>query len=180
MQAKRACSRERFAQATSGEVWLMRFFSLVVIGLLGACSGPRLPPPNSVNAQYDARQRAVQVMVSGLQPPTDATLVANDGARYAASGIVLISGPHVLYNPPPSLSLGFGGFGFSGCCSGFGSGIGVGLPVGGPSVAEVSDQYVASAQIPVPADYVANWSGYHVEVSAGGPAMSLPAPAPAG
>ena len=66
----------------------MRFFSLVVIGLLGACSGPRLPPPNSVNAQYDARQRAVQVMVSGLQPPTDATLVANDGARYAASGIV--------------------------------------------------------------------------------------------
>ena len=100
VQAKRACSRERFAQATSGEVWLMRFFSLVVIGLLGACSGPRLPPPNSVNAQYDARQRAVQVMVSGLQPPTDATLVANDGARYAASGIVLISGPHVLYNPP--------------------------------------------------------------------------------
>ena len=79
----------------------MRFFSLVVIGLLAACSGPRLPPPNSVNAQYDARQRAVQVMVSGLQPPTDATLVANDGARYAASGIVLISGPHVLYNPPP-------------------------------------------------------------------------------
>lgn len=45
----------------------------------------------------------------------------------------------------------------------FGPGIGVGLPVGGPSVAEVSDQYVASAQIPVPADYVANWSGYHVE-----------------
>jgi hypothetical protein len=158
----------------------MRSFSLVVIGLLAACSGPRLPPPNSVNAQYDTRQRAVQVMVSGRQQPTGATLVASNGARYAASDIVLISGPHVLYNPPPSLSLGFGGFGFSGCCSGFGSGIGVGLPVGGPSVAEVSDQYVASAQIPVPTDYVTNWSSYHVEVSVGGQAINLPAPATAG
>ena len=158
----------------------MRIFLLVVIGLLAACAGPRLPAPNSADAQYDERQRTVQVMVSSLQPPITAALVAGNGTRYAASGFSLISGPHVLYNPPPSISLGFGGFGFSGCCSGFGSGIGVGLPVGGPSVAEVSDQYVASAQIPIPTDYVTNWSSYHVEVSVGGQAMNLPAPAPAG
>ena len=158
----------------------MRFFLLVVIGLLGACAGPQLPAPNSADARYDARQRTVQVMVSSLQPPITAALVASDGTRYAASGIALISGPHILYNPPPSISLGFGGFGFSGCCSGFGSGIGVGLPVGGPSVAEVSDQYVASAQIPVPTDYVTNWSSYHLEVSADGQAIRLAAPAPTG
>jgi len=158
----------------------MRFFLLVVIGLLAACAGPKLPAPNSADAQYDGRQRSVQVMVSSLQPPAAAALVASNGTRYAASGIALISGPHVRYNPPPSIGLGFGGFGFSGCCSGFGSGIGVGLPVGGPTVAEVSDQYVVSAQIPVPADYLTNWSTYHVDISAGRQAMSLAAPAPAG
>jgi len=158
----------------------MRIFLLVVIGLLAACAGPRLPAPNSADAQYDERQRTVQVMVSSIQPPITAALVAGNGTRYAASGFSLISGPHVLYNPPPSISLGFGGFGFSGCCSGFGSGVGVGLPIGGPSVAEVSDQYVASAQIPVPADYVTNWSSYHVEVSADGQAIRLAAPAPTG
>jgi len=158
----------------------MRIFLLVVIGLLAACAGPRLPAPNSADAKYDERQRTVQVMVSSLQPPITAALVAGNGTRYAASGFSLISGPHILYNPPPSISLGFGGFGFSGCCSGFGSGVGVGLPIGGPSVAEVSDQYVASAQIPVPADYVTNWSSYHVEVSADGQAIRLAAPAPTG
>ena len=90
----------------------MRFFLLVVIGLLAACAGPRLPAPNSADAQYDERQRTVQVMVSSLQPPIAAALVAGNGARYPASGFSLISGPHVLYNPPPSISLGFGGFGF--------------------------------------------------------------------
>ena len=45
-------------------------------------------------------------MISGLQPPTTAALVANDGARYPAAGITLVSGPHVLYNPPPSIGIG--------------------------------------------------------------------------
>jgi hypothetical protein len=157
----------------------MRCFILVIIGLLAACAGPKLPAPNSADVRYDGRDRAVQVMVSNLQPPTAAALVADDGARYPASGIALVSGPHVLYNPPPSIGLGIGGFGFSGCCSGFGSGVGIGVPVGRPTPAEVSDQYVASALIPVPPDYGSNWSRYRVEVSVGAQPMSLAAPAPA-
>jgi hypothetical protein len=119
-------------------------------------------------------------VVSSLQPPMAAALVANDGTRYPAAGISLVSGPHVLYNPPPSIGLGIGGFGVSGCCSGFGSGIGIGVPVGGPTIAEASDQYVASVLIPLPPDYASNWSGYRVEVLVGAQPMSLAAPAPAG
>ena len=94
----------------------MRFRLLVVVAMLAAC-GPRLPPPNSADARYDGQQRGVQVRVSSLQPPTGVALVASDGTRYPAAGIALLSGPHVLYNPPPSIGLGIGGFGFSGCCS---------------------------------------------------------------
>jgi len=140
----------------------------------------RLPGPNSADAQYDPQQQAVQVRVSSLQPPSAVDLVAPDGMRYPAVGIALLSGPHVLYNPPPSVGFGIGGFGFSGCCSGFGSGIGVGVPVGQPTPAEISDQFVVSALIPVPSNYAANWSQYHVEVSAGGQAMNFAAPHPAG
>ena len=157
---------------------MRRFRFLVVVALLAAC-GPRLPPPNSADAQYDGQQRAVRVRVSSIQPPTGVALVAADGTRYPAAGIVLVSGPHVLYNPPPSIGIGIGGFGFSGCCSAFGSGLGVGVPVGQPTPAEISDQYVASALIPSPPDYATNWSRYHVEVSAGGQAMNIAAP-PAG
>ena len=137
---------------------------IAVAAVLAACSGPRLPEPNSADVHYIARERAIQVMYSGLQPATAAALVGNDGTRYSASGLSLVSGPHVLYNPPPSIGLGIGGFGISGCCSGFGSGIGVGVPVGGPTPAEISDQYVTSALIPIPADYATNWSNYHLEV----------------
>ena len=158
----------------------MRLFTLVIIGLLAACAGPKLPAPNSADVRYDGHDRALQVMVSSLQPPTAVALVANDGTRYPATGISLVSGPHVLYNPPPSVGLGIGGFGFSGCCSGFGSGIGIGVPVGSPTVAEVSDQYVASALIAVPADYATNWNNYHLEVSVGEQLMSFAAPSPAG
>jgi hypothetical protein len=153
---------------------------LAVATVLAACSGPKLPAPNSADVRYDARASALQLMISGLQPATAAALVANDGTRYPASGIALVSGPHVLYNPPPSIGLGIGGFGISGCCSGFGSGIGVGVPVGRPTPAEISDQYVASALIPVPADYATNWSSYHLEVSVGEQLMTVTAPAPAG
>jgi hypothetical protein len=51
----------------------MRFRLLVVVAMLAAC-GPRLPPPNSADAQYDGQQRAVQVRVSSLQPPRQAWL----------------------------------------------------------------------------------------------------------
>jgi hypothetical protein len=100
--------------------------SLFFVAALAACAGPKLPPPNSAAAHYDGREQAVQLKISGLQPPTAAALVADDGARYPAAGITLVSGPHVLYNPPPEIGLGIGGFGFSGCCSGFGSGLGIG------------------------------------------------------
>lgn len=145
---------------------------------LAACSGPRLPQPNTTEVRYDARNRAVQVMISGLQPASDVALVSGQGSRYPASTISPVSGPHVLYNPPPSVSLGIGGFGFSGCCSGLGLGVGTSVPVGRPTPAEVSDQYVASALIPVPADYATNWANYHLQVWIGNQSMILPAPAP--
>jgi hypothetical protein len=151
---------------------------LVGLVVLGACSGPRLPAPNSIDARYDSDDRAIQVMVSSLQPPSAATLVSEQGDRYPASGIALVSAPHVLYSPPPSIGLGIGGFGISGCCSGFGSGVGVGFPLGGPRPSEISDQYVASALIPVPTDYAARWSHYHLEVSVGGQSVTLAAPPP--
>ena len=44
----------------------MRFFTLVIIGLLAACAGPKLPAPNSADVRYDGRDRALQVMVSSL------------------------------------------------------------------------------------------------------------------
>ena len=156
----------------------MRAVALLVLLGLAACSGPRLPPPNSADARYVAPDRAVQVMVSSMQPVSGAALVSGEGARYPASGVSLLSGPHVLYNPPPSVGLGIGGFGFGGCCFGIGSGLGLSVPVGHPTPSEVSDQYVASALIPVPADYATHWANYRLEVSAGGRSMILAAPAP--
>jgi hypothetical protein len=93
--------------------------------------------------------------VSSLQPPTSVALVSPDWHGYPSSGIALLSRLHVLYNPPPSISLAPGGFGFSVCCRTFGSGLGVGVPVGQPTPAEISDQFVSSSLIPSPPD-VAN------------------------
>ena len=158
----------------------MQYGVLAIATLLAACVGPRLPAPNSGQVQYDAQQQAVQVMVSGLQPPSAVALVSADGHRYPATGIALVSGPHVLYNSPPSIGIGIGGIGFSGCCNAFGSGLGIGVPVGKPTPTEVSDQFIASALIPSPPDYATNWTQYHVEVSAGGQALNFAAPHPAG
>jgi hypothetical protein len=69
----------------------MRLFVLAIVGLLAACAGPKLPAPNSADVRYDGRDRAAQVMVSSLQPPTAAALIANDGTRYPASGIALVA-----------------------------------------------------------------------------------------
>jgi hypothetical protein len=119
-------------------------------------------------------------MVSGLQPASDVALVGPDGRRYPAVGLSVISGPHVLYNPPPSIGFGIGGFGLAGCCSAVGSGIGFGVPVGRPTVAEASDQYVTSALITAPPDYLRNWAQYRLEVAAGGQRMAVAPPAPTG
>lgn len=153
---------------------------LVVVGALSACAGPQLPAPNSALAQYDARDRAVHVMVSGLQPASNVALVGPDGRRYFAPALSVISGPHVLYNPPPSIGFGIGGFGFTGCCSAIGSGIGLGVPIGSPTVAEASDQYVTSALITVPPDYEQDWPRYRLEVAAGNMMTGVAAPAPPG
>jgi hypothetical protein len=147
---------------------------------LSACAGPQLPPPNSAIAAYDARDNAIHVTVSGLQPASNAILIGQDGSQYPAVGLSVISGPHVLYNPPPSIGLGIGGFGFTGCCSSVGSGIGFGLPVGHPTVAEASDQFLTSALITVPPDYAQHWTQYRLEVAAGNQRMAVAAPAPTG
>jgi hypothetical protein len=71
-------------------------------------------------------------------------------------------------------------FGLTGCCSSIGSGIGFGVPVGDPTVAEASDQYVTSALITAPPDYQQHWSQYRLEVAAGSQRMAVAAPAPTG
>jgi hypothetical protein len=157
---------------------MIRAVFLLAVVAVAACAGPRLPPPNNAIAEYDARDHAVHVLISGLQPATEAALVDQDGNRYPAVGFSVINGPHVLYNPPPSVGLGIGGFGFTGCCSAIGSGFGFGVPVGGPTVSEVSDQYVTSALITVPPDYQQHWSQYRLELATGAQRMALAAPAP--
>jgi hypothetical protein len=126
---------------------------------------PKAAATELAQAVYDRGAGAVYVTVSSVAPPTGAALVSPSGARYQAAGLSMLSSPHVAYNPPPSIGLGFGGFGGFGFGSGggFGSGVGVGLPVGSPTVSEVSNQYIVSAAIPLPPDYMANWPGYRVE-----------------
>jgi hypothetical protein len=159
---------------------MIRAVVLTVLLALAACAGPRLPADNSAVAVYDARENAIHVTISGLQPASEAVLIGQDGSRYPAVGFSVISGPHVLYNPPPSIGLGIGGFGFTGCCSSIGSGIGVGLPVGHPTVAEASDQFITSALITAPPDYAEHWMQYRLEVGAGNQRMAVAAPAPTG
>jgi hypothetical protein len=145
----------------------------------GCASGPERPAPNSALATFSPADNAVRVMVSDLQPATGAELVAPDGTRYASAGLAVVDQPHTTYNPPPTVSFGIGGFGFGGHTA-VGSGVGVGMPVGGPTVAGTSDQYVTSTLIPVPADYRANWQGYTVRVQLGNNRVTtLAAPPPA-
>jgi hypothetical protein len=147
--------------------------------LLAACSNANVPPPpNAVQARYEPAAGAVRVLASAIRPMSDAALIAPDGRSYRSTGVVVVSGPHVLYNPPPSIGFGFGGFGFTDCCFGVGSGVGLSVPLGRPTPAEVSDQFLTSASIPAPADYAWNWTGYRVRVQLGDGAMLLPAPAP--
>jgi hypothetical protein len=159
---------------------MTRPLAIVAFLALAACARPQFPSPNSAAAVYDARDHAIHVTVSGLQPASEAVLVGLDGSRYPAVGFSVISAPHVLYNPPPSIGFGIGGFGFTGCCSSIGSGIGIGLPVGQPTVAEASDQYVTSALINAPPDYPQSWMHYRLEIAAGGQRMAVAAPAPTG
>ena len=157
----------------------MKRWVMVGIALsIAACAGSKVPPPNTARAHYERSVGAIRVLVSNIRPMSDAELIGPDGKQYRAAGVVLLEGPHVAYNPPPSIGFGIGGFGFTGCCSGIGSGVGLGLPLGGPTPAEISDQFLTSASIPVPADYPTNWASYKLRIQLGDSAMLLNAPAP--
>ncbi len=134
--------------------------ALLVLALTGCATGTRLPAPNTAQAHFEPQGDAVQVIVSEVAPVAAAALVSAQGDRYPAAAVTLLSGPHLAYSPPPTVGFGIGGFGFSGCCSGFGSGLGVGVPVGSPSARIVGDQYVSSVTIPVPPGYAAHWPKY--------------------
>ena len=80
----------------------MRFFILVITGLLAACAGPKLPAPNSADVRYDGRDRVVQVMVSNLQPPTAAALLPrfeqrNRSKLQGLSGRVMLIGRQIWH-----------------------------------------------------------------------------------
>ena len=150
----------------------------VGLALAGCGSGYHLPPANSIVPTFDARTQGVQLAISALGPATAAALIAPDGHRIPAEGISVLRGPYVAYNPPPSVGLSIGGFGFSGCCSAFGSGVGASVPVGSPTAAGGSDQWISSALIRTPPDYGATWSTYRVEVQIGQNVMTVPAPRP--
>jgi hypothetical protein len=157
---------------------MRKSISLAILLAAAACtSRPALPPPNTAQAAFDRSAGAVEVTVSSVAPPTGAVLVSASGTRYPANGLAVLSSPHVAHNPPPSVGFGIGGFGF-GSGGGFGSGVGLGLPVGGPTVSEVSNQFIVSAAIPLPPDYMTNWPSYHVEVLSGATTITLAAPAP--
>jgi hypothetical protein len=161
------------AEACMGKVW-----QILVALSVGACASNPLPPPNSVQSRFDPNESVVRVIVSDLQPLSAAALLSPDGNRIPAIAVALVSGPHVDYNPPPSVGIGIGGFGFSGCCSGFGSGVGVGMPLGQPTPSHVTDQYIGSAVIPVPSDYRQTWGRYRLELQVGTRPLVLNAPAP--
>jgi hypothetical protein len=154
---------------------MRRMAAAALVLTLAACaSGAKLPAPNTAQARFEPQQHAVQVMISDLAPVAAAALLGPNGERFPAAAVTVLSGPHIAYNPPPTV--GIGGFGFSGCCSGFGSGVGLGVPVGRPTPAAVSDQYISSVVIPVPAAYAQHWSGYHVQVQVGSRALLLEVP----
>jgi hypothetical protein len=139
---------------------------------LGGCAGNALPPSNSVQAWFDPRVRAVQLLVSERDPTMQAELVRADGAPVQVGSVTLVSRPHVYYNPPPFV--GVGGFG-----CGFGS---AALPPGGPApmcVSEQSDQYVASVSILAPEDYARRWTEYRIKLRVGNRLLAVAAPQPA-
>jgi hypothetical protein len=89
---------------------MRRLLPLVVLVVMAGCtSGPKVPPPNSAQAIYDGRDRAVQVTISNIGPPASVALVSASGNRLEAPGITLLAGPHVVYSQPPTIGFGIGG-----------------------------------------------------------------------
>ena len=152
---------------------ILRIVPALIALALDGCAGHALPPPNAVQARFDPRVRAVQILVSERDPTMQAELVRADGAPVQVGSVTLVSTPHVYYNPPPFVGVGIGGFG----CR-----FGAALPPGGPPpmcVSEQSDQYVASVSLPAPEDYARRWSEYRVKLRVGNRWLVVAAPPPA-
>jgi hypothetical protein len=149
-----------------------RTWPLALALLLAACASSE-PSPNTARAEFVRDTNVIQVKISDVQPATSALLVAPDGSTYPAAGINVVRTPYTAYNPPPSVGIGIGGFGGN-----FGTGVGLGLPLGGPTPAYSSDQFVTSVVFAAPADYAQNWAEYRVQVQLGNRNLTLPAPNP--
>jgi hypothetical protein len=139
---------------------------------LGACTGSKVPPPDSVRATYDRNAHTIHVDISNAQMPRNAWLVDVNGTRYPLI-LSLLSGPHVNYSAPPSIGLGLGGFGWN-----VGGGAGVGFPLGSPHPTSIDNQFIASATVQAPLDYPQRWSQYHVIVDLGTQGLEVAAPSP--
>jgi hypothetical protein len=147
---------------------ILRIVPALIALAMSGCAGNALPPPNSVQARFDPRVRAVQLMLSEREPTMQAELVRADGAPIQVGSVTLVSKPHVYYN--------VGG----GC--GFGPVVTAALPPGGlpaTCVIEQSDQYVASVSIPAPEDYARRWTEYRVKLRVGNRSLAMAAPPPA-
>jgi hypothetical protein len=146
---------------------ILRIVPALITLALGGCAHA-LPPPNSVQARFDPRVRAVQLTISDREPTMQAELARADGVLVQAGSMTLVSKPHIYYN--------VGG----GC--GFGPTVTAALPPGGlpaTCITEESDQYVASVSIPAPEDYARRWIEYRVKLRVGNRWLAVAAPPPA-
>jgi hypothetical protein len=139
--------------------------------LLAGCSSTI--DPNTARTKYDTGSDTIQIMVSDTQPVTTAALVGPDGTLYAATSVNVVETPHAVYQAPPSVGLGIGGWNGN-----VGSAAGIGLPLGDPTPSRVTDQFISTVLLPAPADYRANWPAYKVQVQVGNRALTQAAPKP--
>lgn len=152
---------------------MKRLWPLAAMLLLAACASSEAGP-NTARAEFRRDGNLVAVNVSDVQPVTAALLIGPDEAIHPALAINVVRTPYTAYNPPPTVGIGVGGF-----SGNFGTGLGLGLPLGGPTPAYSSDQYVTSVTFAAPADYASRWPEYRVQLQLGERSLTLPAPAPA-
>jgi hypothetical protein len=151
---------------------MKRLIVLASLAVAG-CSSSSAPPANTAEAKFVPGSNAIQVTVSDSTPASSALLVGPNNAVYPAAGINVTQVPHTAYNPAPTISLGLGGF-----SGNLGAGLGLGVPVGGPSPAYTTDQYISNVTIPAPRDYASSWQRYQVQVQLGSRVVTMAAPPP--
>lgn len=152
---------------------MKRSWPLAAILLLAACASSG-PSPNTARAEFRRDGNLVEVQVSDVQPVSAALLVGPGETLHPALAINVVRTPYTAFNPPPTVGIGVGSF------SGrFGTGLGLGLPLGGPTPAYSSDQYVTNVVFSAPADYASRWPQYRIQLQLGERSVTLPAPDPA-